>query len=811
MNFLQTYRRHLIFKLAGIAALILAVLSSAYLFMSVDYARSVRKNTLALNERLTAQTATRIEAYWDSLYNITTAFCYSPTVQQYFSVNSLNRLPDTQELTSVFSNTLLLNDRILSVYLYNADAKQIASMGKNFSIDTSVLNTDAVMDIRASHLKSNEKRPYYELIFPVYDLNSIQYQKLLGTCVFVLEPESFDDTLQNAQSTEDAVVFLLDSSDCILASAGSVQSCGSTLASEILHSTSEKYFFTQTLSYNDWKIAGFLPESDLRKPDQNLKETQILVYCISLCLLLFLLLYCNYSIIKPVTGISAFIRKINQNPDSRLSLDRPDEIGTVAKSLNQMLDEKQKMPLEIEQVKYLAYETELSKKQAEILAYRSQINPHFLYNTFECIRDMALFYDVDDIAELTMALSNVFRFAVKGTDMVTVENELDHIREYAKIINYRFMGKIRIEIDAENAILNCKVFKLLLQPLVENAVFHGLEQKIENGTVWVHVFSPDHATLCFVVEDDGCGIEPERLKQILASLEIEKNTTKIGVFNIYKKQFEKRNLHYDFDSKRIDSRTRREYFMISVYIADDEVWITIGLKKLIQKSGLPFEVIGEAHNGVTTLEDIKTLKPDVLFTDIRMPGLSGLEVMSYISEHQFATKVVLISGYAEFEYARQAMLCGAFDYLLKPIQQETLNKTLSRLRNELEPAASETSEDTMENATITDLSTAGTSLFKKILAYIQEHDTEELSLTSLAEMYNISSSRLSTLIKKELGLSFSEYITARRMQKAKELLKDDSRSIEEIANAVGYHDYFYFTKVFKKTQGISPSKYRKSL
>ena len=235
------------------------------------------------------------------------------------------------------------------------------------------------------------------------------------------------------------------------------------------------------------------------------------------------------------------------------------------------------------------------------------------------------------------------------------------------------------------------------------------------------------------------------------------------------------------------------------------------VKKLIQKSGLPFEVIGEAHNGVTTLEDIKTLKPDVLFTDIRMPGLSGLEVMSYISEHQFATKVVLISGYAEFEYARQAMLCGAFDYLLKPIQQETLNKTLSRLQSELEPAAFTTPAAAAENTMITDFSAAGSSLFKKILAYIQEHDTEELSLTALAEMYNISSSRLSTLIKKELGLSFSEYITARRMQKAKELLKDDSRSIEEIANAVGYHDYFYFTKVFKKTQGISPSKYRKSL
>ena len=251
--------------------------------------------------------------------------------------------------------------------------------------------------------------------------------------------------------------------------------------------------------------------------------------------------------------------------------------------------------------------------------------------------------------------------------------------------------------------------------------------------------------------------------------------------------------------------------MIRVYIADDEVWITLGLKKLIQKSGFPFEVIGEAHNGVTALEDIKILKPDVLITDIRMPGLSGLELMSYISEHRLPTRIVLISGYAEFEYARQAMLCNAFDYLLKPIQQETLNKTLTRLRDELEPDTPETAERLSEKSTVTDLSNAGNSLLKKILAYIQEHDTEDLSLSTLAERYNISTSRLSTLIKKELGLSFSEYITARRMQKAKELLKDDSRSIEEIANAVGYHDYFYFTKVFKKTQGISPSKYRKSL
>lgn len=541
MKLLHTYRKHLLLKLAGIAFLILAVLSAAYLFMAADYTRSVRKNTLALNDCLMAQTSSRVESYWNSLYNVSTVFCYSPTTQEYFSSDSLDRMPDASQLASVFSNTLMLDENILSVYLYDTNNKQISSMGKQFFIDTEKLHTEKAMEIRITSSTSRNGRPYYELIYPVYNLNSLKYKNQLGTCVFILDYKTFDDTLQNSQTTENADVFLLDASDRILSSAGDTQKYGSSLASEIQQSSPQKYFFSQTLACNNWKIAGFLPESDLYQVDHVLLNTQALIYVISLVLMILLLLYCNYSIIKPITRISAFIREINQNPDSRLSLDRPDEIGTVAESLNQMLDEKQKMQLEIEQVKYLAYETELSKKQAEILAYRSQINPHFLYNTFECIRDMALFYDVDDIAELTMALSNVFRFAVKGTDMVTVENELDHIREYAKIINYRFMGKIRIEIDAENAILNCKVFKLLLQPLVENAVFHGLEQKIENGTVWVRVFSPDHATLCFVVEDDGCGIEPERLKQILASLEIEKNTTKIGVFNIYQRL----KLYYD--------------------------------------------------------------------------------------------------------------------------------------------------------------------------------------------------------------------------------------------------------------------------
>lgn len=241
--------------------------------------------------------------------------------------------------------------------------------------------------------------------------------------------------------------------------------------------------------------------------------------------------------------------------------------------------------------------------------------------------------------------------------------------------------------------------------------------------------------------------------------------------------------------------------MDRVFIVDDEMWIIIGLKKLIGKSGLPFQVIGEANNGVAALEEIEEKKPDVLFTDIRMPGYNGLELMEKLNEKGLSPKVIFISGYADFEYAQTAIRLGAFDYLLKPIEQDKLNEVLERvLAGEGETQDSQAQEENITPSTI-----------RQILNEMRQNYTENITLTDLAKKYNISISHLSSLIKEELQLPFSEYITSKRMQKAKELLADESLSIEEIAERVGYGDYFYFTKVFKKSCGISPSKYRKNL
>ena len=106
--------------------------------------------------------------------------------------------------------------------------------------------------------------------------------------------------------------------------------------------------------------------------------------------------------------------------------------------------------------------------------------------------------------------------------------------------------------------------------------------------------------------------------------------------------------------------------MYKVIIADDEVWIGFGIKKLIHRSGLPFEVVGEAPNGIKAYEMVKELKPDLLITDIRMPGLSGLELMKKLMEEGHTLKVVFISGYAEFEYAKDALRTVSYTHLTLP-------------------------------------------------------------------------------------------------------------------------------------------------
>lgn len=236
-----------------------------------------------------------------------------------------------------------------------------------------------------------------------------------------------------------------------------------------------------------------------------------------------------------------------------------------------------------------------------------------------------------------------------------------------------------------------------------------------------------------------------------------------------------------------------------VILVDNEPWVLTYLDRQFPWATYHFEVIARCSSSLEAYRLIKEECPDVVITDIRMPELSGLQLMEKIRSLGLEALFVIVSGFADFSYAQQALRLGAFDYCLKPIDPETADGLLKRLYDALGP----------EEEPSPQCPVSGNASMQAILQYIQNHYCEKLRLKDLAAKFYLNPGYCSTLFVKTTGRTFPEYLTALRVEKACSLLKKSSLSISEIASAVGIDDYFYFGKVFKKATGISPGEYRK--
>lgn len=521
-------------QLIAFTALIMFFLLAAYAVTDSYSGKILRDRTIDLNDKILLQVEGKMEDFHDTLNHVATSMAYAPTTYDYFTMDPVARVMVSEDLSEIFSNTVLLESDIAGIYLYDTSLNQIAAMGKAADNPDFVQSLKKQMEFGDIFYLNQAGVPFYTVYFPVYDLNNRQYGIQTGMCVMMMRTDNLSGLLEDSQATENTQVFLLDGNNQIIASRGN--NGLEELDRSMMRSTDEFYVKVRSVRMDGWKVVSRIPESEMNSSMDDGKKFVTIAYVLAFALLILLVWFCYKRFVGPLHQVDLFIQKIVDRLEERMEIGREDEIGTVVQSLNHMLDARQKMNQEIQESQRRMYEAEIAKKQLQVLAYRNQINPHFLYNTFECICSMALYYEVDDIAEITMALSKVFRFAVKGENIVSVEEEVSYIREYAKIIDYRFMGKIDVDIEMEDAVKEKRVIKLMLQPLVENAVFHGLEQKLEDGevNVFIHMHGEDH--IMFVVEDNGCGIEPARLVWMRDNLDSRPTGQKgIGVANIYQR------------------------------------------------------------------------------------------------------------------------------------------------------------------------------------------------------------------------------------------------------------------------------------
>src|SRR5690625_411007 len=249
-----------------------------------------------------------------------------------------------------------------------------------------------------------------------------------------------------------------------------------------------------------------------------------------------------------------------------------------------------------------------------------------------------------------------------------------------------------------------------------------------------------------------------------------------------------------------------------IVIVDDEPRTREGLKRTLENwSKGQFELTC-LDNGESAIEHVKTHPGHLVITDVRMPKMTGLELIEQIKQQKIQTAIIVISAYSEFEYAQEALRHGVVRYLLKPIGKKRFIKAVEEALKRQEEQDKSVLMAKIIDEDLIDIH--GKDAFARgiseSLDYIEEHYHEEISLQKVADAVHLNPSYLSTLFKDELKLSFTQYLTKVRIRRAKHLLITTDLHVTEIAEQVGYSTAKYFNKVFKEYVGETPSAFRKA-
>lgn len=237
--------------------------------------------------------------------------------------------------------------------------------------------------------------------------------------------------------------------------------------------------------------------------------------------------------------------------------------------------------------------------------------------------------------------------------------------------------------------------------------------------------------------------------------------------------------------------------MYKTIIVDDEPWTIIDIEKTFCLDTMGFEIIGSYRTPQKALPAIVSKKPDLVITDIRMPGMTGLELIKSVREQNVNCEFIIVSGHSDFSYAQEAISYGVAGYCLKPLDPQETSEALNRARRHLDSRKTVTPEPSYLDDN-----------FEALRNYMITHFSEKLTLKSLAAEFNMNPNYCCSLFTKYLGQTFSAYLTELRITEAQNLLHNSDYSLEEIASMVGFRDYFYFSKVFKKYCNHSPKEYR---
>jgi two-component system sensor histidine kinase YesM len=289
----------------------------------------------------------------------------------------------------------------------------------------------------------------------------------------------------------------------------------------------------QGSDYTHWRTVGVFPLNEIMSKVSAIRYYSLVIALVTLVFGFVISVFFASSIARPLIALESLMKEAEEgNLGVRYEGTQSDEIGHLGQSFNAMIEEIQKL---IDMV----YREQQGKRETELKMLQEQIKPHFLYNTLDTIQWMAKEHGAADIVEVVSALTSLFRIGLsRGKEMVHVSDELEHVRSYLVIMKARYEDKFDFSLGADDSVLRYMVLKLTLQPLVENAIYHGIKERRGHGTIRVEAETRD-GMLVLRVRDDGAGMSPAKLAEVRAHLTAgplpEEGSSGYGVRNVHER------------------------------------------------------------------------------------------------------------------------------------------------------------------------------------------------------------------------------------------------------------------------------------
>jgi two-component system sensor histidine kinase YesM len=291
----------------------------------------------------------------------------------------------------------------------------------------------------------------------------------------------------------------------------------------------ERLITVKTIGNSDWRVAGVSYMDEFYKIKKDITNFSAAILALAIIFIILLFIFISAKITKPIKELDNSMKKVEEGDfNIKVDINGDKEVVHLAKTFNIMVSKIRQL------MDQIVIEQE-AKRKSELDALQAQINPHFLYNTLDSIVWMAENGKTQDVITMVTSLARLFRISIsRGRNIITVREEIEHAKNYLIIQKIRFKSKFKFNIEVEEKVLQYKTLKLILQPIIENAIYHGIEYMFEEGNITVSAKEVNDKLL-YEVTDNGLGIKPDILENILSYNSKENGGAGVGIRNVHER------------------------------------------------------------------------------------------------------------------------------------------------------------------------------------------------------------------------------------------------------------------------------------